>query len=611
MNFLTNKYGQEVDQWNPLSVNDVSVSYDKIPVTGETVTFVTGAAGFTQSVSLDKAPVMNLLGDRVGSFWRLPKNLRATNINRMGTCKVTALTETATAADVTILDPDYNLEQLFETPSGTAGFVIVVRDDTGGELYGYIKGVSASGDSYTFSVYNTAAMATQSWVGTLSSFALSVGSTQFEIYSNESSLSWTTGTILTKEVPLPDHAAFDPQALTQWFDSLSNGDYGVDYEHGIIHYKKATTGTSDTLAYTTRASTSVTVATSGVTSTLVDDSAFGVATSAVSPVGFLADEASTDSVDEGDVGAARMTLTRKQIHASEFLEDTAHTNGDYGTHILAVRKDVATALAGSDGDYSPLQVNASGNLRVTDASSGGSAGGGNNTYSTEQGDFTATVTNATTNIVLSVDSVGGSSLTAANFANAILKVWDASTDEMKRITMDDFTWTSATKTLALANCTGVFTFATADVVSLTITGPDKMRDSATDSQKASLIRDVSDQYVNETLIDTTNVGAATNYYPSSAGLAMDGYSGLSIQAQISGGVTATIEVTNDDASSPDWVDITDSCYNWTTAGTRYSASWVDTNFLFMLENLNVKAVRIKSITSDATNSVQYNVRRIY
>jgi hypothetical protein len=33
----------------------------------------------------------------------------------------------------------------------------------------------------------------------------------------------------------------------------------------------------------------------------------------VMPVGFEADEGSTDSVDEGDVGAARMTLDRKQI----------------------------------------------------------------------------------------------------------------------------------------------------------------------------------------------------------------------------------------------------------------------------------------------------------
>lgn len=46
---------------------------------------------------------------------------------------------------------------------------------------------------------------------------------------------------------------------------------------------------------------------------LVDDAAFTPATSSVSMVGFQADETATDSVDEGDAGAARMTLDRKVI----------------------------------------------------------------------------------------------------------------------------------------------------------------------------------------------------------------------------------------------------------------------------------------------------------
>lgn len=46
---------------------------------------------------------------------------------------------------------------------------------------------------------------------------------------------------------------------------------------------------------------------------LVDDAAFTPATSSVMMAGFQADESSTDSVDEGDAGAARMTLDRKVI----------------------------------------------------------------------------------------------------------------------------------------------------------------------------------------------------------------------------------------------------------------------------------------------------------
>jgi hypothetical protein len=46
---------------------------------------------------------------------------------------------------------------------------------------------------------------------------------------------------------------------------------------------------------------------------LVDDAAFTPATSSVMMAGFEADETATDAVDEGDAGAARMTLTRKLI----------------------------------------------------------------------------------------------------------------------------------------------------------------------------------------------------------------------------------------------------------------------------------------------------------
>jgi hypothetical protein len=55
---------------------------------------------------------------------------------------------------------------------------------------------------------------------------------------------------------------------------------------------------------------------------LVDDAAFTPATSSVMMAGFEADEGSTDSVDEGDAGAARMTLDRKVI-----VQPQPHTTG--------------------------------------------------------------------------------------------------------------------------------------------------------------------------------------------------------------------------------------------------------------------------------------------
>ncbi len=49
----------------------------------------------------------------------------------------------------------------------------------------------------------------------------------------------------------------------------------------------------------------------------VDDSAFTIGTDKVNAQGFLADETATDSVDEGDIGLARMTLDRRMITSSE------------------------------------------------------------------------------------------------------------------------------------------------------------------------------------------------------------------------------------------------------------------------------------------------------
>ena len=45
----------------------------------------------------------------------------------------------------------------------------------------------------------------------------------------------------------------------------------------------------------------------------VDDSAFSIGVDEVIPMGALADEAATDSVDEGDIGIPRMTLDRKLL----------------------------------------------------------------------------------------------------------------------------------------------------------------------------------------------------------------------------------------------------------------------------------------------------------
>lgn len=52
------------------------------------------------------------------------------------------------------------------------------------------------------------------------------------------------------------------------------------------------------------------------------------------------------------------------LNAAHKHEDAAHSSGDVGWMLLAVRKDTAAALAGTDGDYIPLIVDSSGRLWV-------------------------------------------------------------------------------------------------------------------------------------------------------------------------------------------------------------------------------------------------------
>jgi hypothetical protein len=88
---------------------------------------------------------------------------------------------------------------------------------------------------------------------------------------------------------------------------------------------------------------------------LADDAAFTVGTTRVLPIGYLADETATDSVDEGDAGIARMTLNRPQIMAGNVLDDAAF---DIGTEYTTPIAGVSVAMDGTD----PLAVSAEGDV---------------------------------------------------------------------------------------------------------------------------------------------------------------------------------------------------------------------------------------------------------
>lgn len=95
----------------------------------------------------------------------------------------------------------------------------------------------------------------------------------------------------------------------------------------------------------------------------VDDSAFTVGTDSVGVAGFLADEAAPDSVDEGDVGAARMTLDRKQLMViadattdSQRLNITAAGEAEIDIAAQSLTAVKVSATAAANTELNPIFV---------------------------------------------------------------------------------------------------------------------------------------------------------------------------------------------------------------------------------------------------------------
>ena len=59
------------------------------------------------------------------------------------------------------------------------------------------------------------------------------------------------------------------------------------------------------------------------------------------------------------------------VAGAEYAEDSGHSSTDTGNFVLGVRNDTLAALGGTDGDYVPFQMNASGALFVEVASASG------------------------------------------------------------------------------------------------------------------------------------------------------------------------------------------------------------------------------------------------
>ncbi len=253
-NFPTSSTSIPYSPQIPQPVSDATQSSDVTPVSGETVTFLSSAAASSTGINvLDKGPIMNVESDRVGSYWGDANNLVYTATHEQG--KFRTVVETASSAVVTIFDDGRNLEQLFETVTGSTlvkRFVIKVTDVGDNVLYGWSTDIAVTSDVYTIDIYNhRLTEGNQNWVGTLGNFD-NTNLKKVEVFKYSSSIAWTTGSVLTEEVGYPYQTKH--QEDIDFLQNLSAGQFAVDYMRGRLLFKKATTGTSDTIAYNSRGS---------------------------------------------------------------------------------------------------------------------------------------------------------------------------------------------------------------------------------------------------------------------------------------------------------------------------------------------------------------------
>lgn len=83
----------------------------------------------------------------------------------------------------------------------------------------------------------------------------------------------------------------------------------------------------------------------------VDDSSFTIATDSVAPAGFLLDDTTPDSVDEGDVGLARMSANRVQY---QMIRDAA--GNERGANVNASNELLVNAVVSSFPDNEPINL---------------------------------------------------------------------------------------------------------------------------------------------------------------------------------------------------------------------------------------------------------------
>lgn len=344
---------------------------------------------------------------------------------------------------------------------------------------------------------------------------------------------------------------------------FSEGDYCVDYRTGTIYGKKATTASTMTSTGYKRPS-------------------------------------STSTVEVGDIEIGAVELkdgasdNRASIDASGRVSTNVGSVGGTTVPTKGSTPVVPTMIVDAAG----LQITSFGSpILVTDYKS--------------PADFTVTYTSAST-----VTLTGVPFTITTGMQVSYIKVRNSSTNLTN-------VYVNGAGGYAFAHSSGVVTaykdgvavsiFTTYDMYEMGVNGQVKAYDSTTDVTKTINQSPDRASYVQDSLVDTTNVAAADNYYPSATGMSQDGYKDASLSFKFidaDGTVTLTPEFTNDeDTTNADWVQ----GYGYDVKNNTNANSWTVTNGtltgLISFDNLNYSYFRFKVVTSGATNTIIMKLRR--
>lgn len=371
---------------------------------------------------------------------------------------------------------------------------------------------------------------------------------------NDTSLSFT-GNCFTTEVKYPiddaETSDFDTWAnkLAAVTADLANGEYCVDYRSGTVYGVKATT-------------------TSSLTST-------------------------TYKINKALTGGTAALPSEVQAEG-QAAEDAAAT----GNPVLTGGRYDTSDRTLDNGDVGAIAIDVAGRQKVVGAAAEDAAVVGNPVLVGGRYDATART--------LDDGDVGANALDAAGNVQVVGNVAHDAVDTGNPLKIGGIARSAQQTAVAAADRVQAVFNLFGELVIAGYTW-------ATNSIRTEEIDPLSSHYLNESLVDTTNVSAATHYYPGATGDSMDGYADLSLSGKFidaDGTLTLTLEVMNDeDTSSGDWIQ----AYFYDDKNDVNVNSLTVTNgtltFLCSANNCNFRYYRWVVVASGATNTVILKQRK--